>query len=217
MKTHLLIFIFFLSFHSFGNDHNYGFVGPKGYSWNIYNLRYQFSEISYIQYLQLPSVYSFKDHKEMKVWQSSSLFPLFQLDHDAQVDFYLDEWEILEIITGKKQAFEFQVYSSAYDSRSSYPARVIRPKYSTFKPFLNDMFPPISSDVITRKITANATVNARVASVLVDPDCLKRAGMLGTDHCFKTVVYELLSAKDIEVFGKYVQALVNFNSTEYVG
>ena len=217
MKTHLLFLLFFLSLHSFGNDQKFAIIGPKGYSMNIYKLRYQFSELSYIQYLQLPTVYSFKDHKEMKVWQSSSLFPLFQLNHDARVDFYLDEWEILEIITGKKQAFEFQVYSSPYEAPSSCSARVVKQRNSISRPFINELFPPFSSDVITRKAIANSTVNARIASVTVNQDCMNRAGIMGMDNCAKTIVYELINAKDVEVFGKYIQSSVNYSFTEYVG
>jgi hypothetical protein len=46
---------------------------------------------------------------------------------------------------------------------------------------------------------------------------MNRAGIMGMDNCAKTIVYELINAKDVEVFGKYIQSSVNYSSTEYVG
>jgi len=215
MKHHLLFLFMLISGFSFGRSDFFGIVGPRQSPFS-YRVMLGLPTFNYLEYLQLPTVYSFTEHKQVRMWQTNNLFPLFQLNHDATINIYLDEREILEIMSGKKPFYEFEVQTDPFSPESTYLGKRIRQRTSSYNPFFPSAIPVISSDVITSTITTGI-VSAQVVSIIIDSDCIKRAGILGTEHCSKTVVYELVNSKDIEIFGKYVQTSISYDSPEYVG
>ncbi len=218
MKHRLLFLFIVVSVFSFGknSDSKLFGIGIPLRSATTHRISMNIPVLSYWQYLQLPTSYSYVHRKELKYLQTDNVFPLFQLNHDASVNIFLDEREILEIMSGRKTVYDFEVTTNPLTEESIYSAIIRRPRPSTYNPFFPSAIPVISSDEIT-SITTTGIVSAQVVSILINSDCMKRAGVLGTEHCSKTVVYELVNSKDIEIFGKYVQTLVSGNSSEYVG